>query len=118
MLDRGYLASHIMEDIPHCCTIIKASCHGCFSGLGAQGSIITAFTTLAAQRCVAKTGVLLSSFQAVTGVTQASKTKVTNNAGRNGPIGLLKKGYKTMSRISTQKGKPGKLRRLFPVREN
>ena len=55
LLDGGYLAFHSSQHGGRHSLLLfyhKKTCHGCFSGPGTQGSTITAFKPLAAQRCV------------------------------------------------------------------
>ena len=65
MLDGGSLAPHSSQHVgrhPWQCPIIKRSCCGCFGRPCAQGSAISAFNPLAAQRCVLQRGSLSQFF--------------------------------------------------------
>ena len=55
MLDGGYLAPHSSKHVGRCSLAVpchKRSPHGCLSRSGTQGTAISAFNPLAAQRCV------------------------------------------------------------------
>ena len=55
MLDGGSLTSHHSQHIDSCSSVVshhKRSHQGCFSRPCAQGSAISVFNPLAAQRCV------------------------------------------------------------------
>ena len=80
MLDGGYLASHSCQHVGRHSSALshhERSHHGCFSRPCAQGSAISAFKPLAAQRCVLhRQGSSFSVCQAMAGATQASMMKV------------------------------------------
>ena len=73
MLDGGYLASHSSQHVgKHSLALShhKRSCHRCFGRPCAQGSAISTFNPLAAQRCVLLRKVFSSSVcQVVAGAT-------------------------------------------------
>ena len=97
LLDWGSLASQSSQLVGRhslFTSYCKKSHHGSFSRLGAQGSAITELNPLATQKCVlCRQGFSSSTSQAVTG---ASTTKVTNNAGKNMPVGMLNRVYQAM----------------------
>ena len=75
----------------HC----KRSHHGCFCRPGTQGSAISAFNPLAAQRCVLhRQGFSSSVCQAAAGATLHQRS--TSTVGRNGLVGVLNRVYQTM----------------------
>ena len=80
MLDGGSLASHSSQHVGRYSSVLscgKGSHHGCFDRPCAQGSVISAFNPLGAQRYVLHTqGVYSSNCQAVVRATWASKMKV------------------------------------------
>ena len=80
MLDGGSLAFHSSQHVGRCSLALschKSSHHGCLSMPGAQGSAISAFKPLAAQRYVwCRQGFSSSICQAVVGTTQVSTVKV------------------------------------------
>ena len=80
MLDGSSLASHSSQHAGgHSWAVShhKRSCHGCFSRLGTQWSVISAFNPLAAQRCVlCRQGFSSLVCQAVVGATQTSMSRV------------------------------------------
>ena len=80
VLDGGSLASHSSWHVGRHSLVLshhKRSHHGCFSRPHAQGSALSAFNPLAAQRCVLHwQGFSSSVFQAVVGATWVSITKV------------------------------------------
>ena len=94
LLDGGCLASQSFQHVgSHSSSLsyYEKSFYRCFSGLDAQGSAITAFKPLAAQRCVLHKQRFPSSVcQVVAGLTQVSMTKFTSNGARNGLVGALK----------------------------
>ena len=57
LLDGGFLNSQNVGRYSSLVFFDKKFCHGCFGRPGVQGSAITAFNPLAAQRCVAQTKV-------------------------------------------------------------
>ena len=64
MLDGGSLASHSSQHAGRCSSALshcKRSHHGCFGRLSSQGSALSAFNPLAAERCVLCTQVFSSS---------------------------------------------------------
>ena len=73
MLDGSSLASHSSQHAGRCSLVVshcKRSHCGCFGRLGPQGSAISAFNPLAAQRCVlCRKGFSSSVCQAVMGAT-------------------------------------------------
>ena len=78
--DGGSMASTVLSmlaDALQWCPIIKDLIMGCFGRPCAQGSVISAFNPLAAQRCVLhRQGFSSSVCQAVVGATWASTSKV------------------------------------------
>ena len=80
MLDGGTLASHSSQHVGRHSSVLsqcKIPHHGHFSRPHAQGSAISVFYPLAAQRCVlCRQGFSSSVFQAVAGATEASSVKV------------------------------------------
>ena len=80
MLDGGSLAFHSSQDVGRQSLVVshhKRSHHGCFGRPCAQGSVISAFNPLAAQRWVLhRQGLSSSVCQTVAGATQPSMSKV------------------------------------------
>ena len=80
MLDGGSLAPHISQHVGRHSSVVsyhKWSCHGYLDRPGAQGSAISAFNPMAAQRCVlCRQGFSCSVCQAVVGATWVSMSKV------------------------------------------
>ena len=80
MLDGGSLASHSSQHVARCSLVLphhKRSHHGCFGRPCVQGSAISTFNCLDAQRCVLhRWGFSPSVCQEVAGATQASTLKV------------------------------------------
>ena len=80
MLDGGSLASHSSQHVGRCSSVVPSSKRthsGCFSGPGAQGSMISAFNPLAAQQHIlCRQGFSSSVCQAVVGATQMSMSMV------------------------------------------
>ena len=81
LLDGDTLASHHSQHVGSCSSLgshCKGPHHGCLSHLGIQGSAVTAFCPLVAQRCgLCRQGLSSSVCQAVAGLIQASMTKVS-----------------------------------------
>ena len=79
MLDGGSLAPHSSQYVGRHSLVVshhERSHHECLSGLGAQGSAISAFNSLAAQQCVScRQGFSSSVCLAGVGATQASMSK-------------------------------------------
>ena len=90
---------NMLEDIPHQCPLIENCIRDALFRLSRQWSVIAVFIPLAAQRCVVQTRALFLC-QAVVGVTQVSTTKVADNAGMNGQVGIPKGLNETMSFLS------------------
>ena len=86
MLDGGSLASHSSQHAGRCSSMVshhKRSCHGCLGRPGAQGSAVSAFNPLAAQRCVLhQQGFSSSVCQAVAGATRTSTSRVYQQCWR------------------------------------
>ena len=80
MLDGGSLASNSSQHAGRCSLVVsscKRSRHECFGRPGAQGSALSAFNPLAAQRHVlCRQGFSSSVCQAVVGATRASTSRV------------------------------------------
>ena len=80
MLDGGSLASHSSQHAGRHSSMVshhKRSCHGCLGRPGTQGSVVSAFNPLAAQRCVlCQQGFSSSVCQAVAGATRTSTSRV------------------------------------------
>ena len=86
MLDGGSLASHSSQHAGRHSSAVshhKRSRRGCLGRLGAQGSAVSAFNPLVAQRCVlCQQGFSSSVCQAVAGATRTSMSRVYQQCWR------------------------------------
>ena len=97
MLGGDSLASHSSQHVGRYSLVLshhKRSLHGCFSRPCAQGSAISAFNPLAAQRCMFhKQGFSSPVCQAKAEQLKHLHQRSTSSVGRNGWVGVFKRVY-------------------------
>ena len=100
MLDGGTLASHSYQHVGRHSLALshyKRSHVGCFRRPCTQGSAISAFNPLAAERCVlCRQGSLPQSVRQWVGQLDHLHQRSTSSIGRNGQVGVLKRVYQIM----------------------